>query len=172
MLTNGTNQGATRLDPRAALDMQKLLPCIQQSDPAAIKQHQRHIEDCLARLLLSGVPPPVSLIGLTFVSISSLYVCTSVHQRSIRPSQPCLCGTVQRRMLLESVCTGSPPSVTRLIASRYSEHLATQRSRASKVAGHDVCLDCCCVTVIQTTSKTRTPTSRGAAARIRPCRSA
>ena len=83
MLVNGTSQGAARLDPIAALDMQKLLPCIQQADPAAIKQHQRHIEDCLTSLLLSGVSPPVSPIGSTTASISSWYVCTSVHKRSI-----------------------------------------------------------------------------------------
>lgn len=59
MLVNGANQGATRLDPRAALDMQKLLLSIAQSDPAVVKQHQRHVEDCLTNLMLSGAPPPV-----------------------------------------------------------------------------------------------------------------
>jgi hypothetical protein len=56
-------QGGTRLDPRAALDLQKLLLSIDQSEAQLVKQHQRHVEDCLASLLTAGAPPPVRLRG-------------------------------------------------------------------------------------------------------------
>ena len=59
LLVNGANQGGTRLDPRAALDLQKLLLSLNQSPPELVKQHQRHVEDCLASLLLAGAPPSV-----------------------------------------------------------------------------------------------------------------
>ena len=60
LLINGANQtGSSRLDPKAALDLQKLLLSIEQSEVAAVKEHQRHVEDCLANLILSGAPPPV-----------------------------------------------------------------------------------------------------------------
>lgn len=52
-------QGGTRLDPRAALDLQKLLLSIDRSEAQLVKQHQRHVEDCLASLLTAGAPPPV-----------------------------------------------------------------------------------------------------------------
>lgn len=58
-------QGGTRLDPRAALDLQKLLLSIDQSEAQLVKQHQRHVEDCLASLLTAGAPPPVRLHGLS-----------------------------------------------------------------------------------------------------------
>jgi len=77
LLVNGANQGATRLDPRAALDLQKLLLSIVQSDPAVVKQHQRHVEDCLANLMLSGAPPPVG-------SVQYFSIKRCVHEGEMR----------------------------------------------------------------------------------------
>ncbi len=78
LLINGTNRGGTRLDPKAALDLQKLLMAIDQSEPAVVKQHQRHVEDCLASLILTGAPPPVSGILRNASTVSCPKFCVSV----------------------------------------------------------------------------------------------